>query len=510
MRRHAAFLILMLAAGCGRSPEAQPESSSEPDPLSVTQWTAKTELFAEYAPLAVGHTSRFAIHLTRLDTFKALTAGRVEVRLTGGGVPEEVFIANAPSRPGTFGVDVKPARAGSRELTIALQLAGLDDEHRVGAVRVHADQAAASKAAAESEAGPEGISFLKEQQWVLDFATAVIREAPVRESLRVPATIAARPNGAADAVSPIDGRLVRVLDVPVGRLITEGQELARIQPSSGAPSDLPRLEQARAEAASAFDLATRDRARAERLVEAGAAPQKRLEEARASEAQAQARLNGASKQLTQFQATRSGSENPGGDGLFIVRAPVDGSLVERTATTGANVIAGSVLFRMVDARQVNVRGQVPEADLAKARLVEAAEIELPGRAERLRTGGFLSLGRVLDPQSRTIPIEFALDNRGPSLAVGQTVSLHLLMGEAPARPVVPASAVVDDAGRPIVFVQREGETFDRRPVTLGARAGDLVQVVEGVSVGERVVTKGAYLVRLASLSTQAPSHGHVH
>jgi cobalt-zinc-cadmium efflux system membrane fusion protein len=84
------------------------------------------------------------------------------------------------------------------------------------------------------------------------------------------------------------------------------------------------------------------------------------------------------------------------------------------------------------------------------------------------------------------------------------------MGEAPARPVVPPSAVVDDAGRPIVFVQREGETFERRPVTLGARAGDLVQVVEGVSVGERVVTKGAYLVRLASLSTQAPSHGHVH
>jgi cobalt-zinc-cadmium efflux system membrane fusion protein len=509
MRRHAALLLLLVAAGCGRSPEPQPESASEPDPLSVTQWTAKTELFAEYPPLAVGRTSRFAIHLTRLDTFKALTAGRVEVRLTGGGAPEEVFSADAPSRPGIFGVDVKPARAGARELTIALQLAGLDDEHRAGAVTVHADQAAASKAA-ESEAAPDGISFLKEQQWVLEFATAVVRAAPVRESLRVPATIAARPNGAADAVSPIDGRLVRVLDVPVGSSIAERQELARIQPSSGMPSDLPRLEQARAEAASAFDLATRDRARAERLVAAGAAPQRRLDEARAGEAQAQARLDGVSKQLTQFQATRSGSGNSGGDGLFIVRAPVAGSLVERTATTGANVTAGAILFRIVDARQVAVRGHVPEADFAKARLVEAAEIELPGQPARLPAGRFSSLGRVLDPQSRTVPIEFLLDNRGPSLAVGQTVFLHLLMGEAPARPVVPPSAVVDDAGRPIVFVQREGETFERRPVTLGARAGDLVQVVEGVSVGERVVTKGAYLVRLASLSTQAPSHGHVH
>jgi cobalt-zinc-cadmium efflux system membrane fusion protein len=59
-------------------------------------------------------------------------------------------------------------------------------------------------------------------------------------------------------------------------------------------------------------------------------------------------------------------------------------------------------------------------------------------------------------------------------------------------------------------VQRGGETFERRTVTLGARSGDTVQIVEGVKAGERVVTKGAYLVRLASLSTSVPAHGHVH
>ena len=69
---------------------------------------------------------------------------------------------------------------------------------------------------------------------------------------------------------------------------------------------------------------------------------------------------------------------------------------------------------------------------------------------------------------------------------------------------------MDDAGRPIVFVQREGETFERRAVTLGPRSGDLVQITEGVKPGDRVVTKGAYLVRLASLSTSVPAHGHVH
>jgi multidrug efflux pump subunit AcrA (membrane-fusion protein) len=75
---------------------------------------------------------------------------------------------------------------------------------------------------------------------------------------------------------------------------------------------------------------------------------------------------------------------------------------------------------------------------------------------------------------------------------------------------VPSSAIVDDAGRPIVFVQVEGEAFERRPVTLGAREGDRVQVLAGVKPGEHIVTRGAYLVRLASLSTSVPAHGHVH
>jgi hypothetical protein len=61
-----------------------------------------------------------------------------------------------------------------------------------------------------------------------------------------------------------------------------------------------------------------------------------------------------------------------------------------------------------------------------------------------------------------------------------------------------------------VFVQTEGESLERPPVTHGARTGDVIQVLNGVNAGERVVTTGAYLVRLASLSTQVPAHGHVH
>lgn len=501
--------VAVLTAACTHQ-APNPPAEDEFEPLSVTQWTEKTELFAEYPPLVVGQTSRFAIHLTRLDSFKALTEGQVEVQLSGGGGPQELFPVDGPSRPGIFGIDVIPVHAGPRDLTIVLRLAGLNDAHRVAPVVVHRDQPTARAAVATGADEVEGISFLKEQQWALDFGTALVGNQSVRETVRVPAQIVARPGGGAEAVAPIDGRLVRVLDASVGTAVTRGQELARLQPPPSAPGELPQLEQAQVEAASALQLATADRERAERLVSAGAAPQKRLDEAGAAEVQAQARVTGVAARLGQYNAARTAGASASQDDSFVLRAPVAGVIAERHAVAGANVTVGTVLFRVVDARQVHVSGQVPEAEVARVRDVRAAELEVPGQPSRVPVGPFSSIGRVLDPRTRTLPITFALDNAPLGLAVGQAVVLHLLMEPTASHAVVPASAVVDDAGRPIVFVQREGETFDRRAVTLGPRAGDVVQILEGVKPGDRVVTKGAYLVRLASLSTQAPAHGHVH
>ena len=500
-------VLCVVAAGCSRS-SAPNAAREEPETLSITRWTDKTELFAEYPPLTVGSTSRFAIHLTRLDDFKPLAEGYVDVRLEGGPSPPEVFHVAAPSRPGIFGVDVKPGNGGKRQLVITLKADGLNDEHRVGEVDVHPDTEAARAAAPAGEES-SGISFLKEQQWSLDFGTAVVKEEPVSESIRVPGRVEPRPGGAADVVSPIDGRLTGVADVALGASVSRGQELARLLPPPSAPADLPQLQRARNEAQTALALATRDRERAERLTSAGAAPGKRLDEARAAEEQANARSAAAEASLAQYNAARGGGATDG-EGSFVIRAPVTGAIARRDAATGANVTAGTVLFRVVDASQVYVIGQVPEAEAARARLVRTAEIEIGRHPDRIPIGRLVNVGKVLDPQSRTLPITFAFDNATLQLPVGQALFVHLMLGTTAPRPVVPSAAIVDDAGRPIVFVQRDGETFERRAVTLGPRSGDLVQIAEGVKPGDRVVTKGAYLVRLASLSTSVPAHGHVH
>ncbi len=498
-------LACSLMAGCRRDAAPAP-ADDDPEPLSVTRWTEKTELFAEYPSLVAGQTSRFAIHLTTLEPFKAVTDGTMEVQLRGADGRVETFAAKGPSRPGIFGVDVKPARAGKRELIIAWRSPAMSDTHNVGPVEVFADASAAAAAAPTATAG-EAVSFLKEQQWTLDFATAVVQERPLRASLRVPGELVPAPGGEANVLTPFDGRLVSVVPHGTGAAVTRGQELARIQPPPGAPADLPQLERGRAQATAALELATGDRERAERLVAAGAAPQKRLEEARSVEAQAAAALRAADAQLAQYASRAAGDGSAAG--AFVIRAPIGGVIVRRDAAPGMNVASGSPLFHLVDPAVVHVVGHVPESQLARARFATTAQIEVPNAAGMLPAGKLVSLGRVLDQQSRTVPITFAADNRVLGLAVGQSVFLHLLMDETAPVPVIPASAIVDDAGRPIVFVQVEGELFERRPVTIGVREGELVQAT-GVKSGERVVTKGAHLVRLASLSTSVPAHGHVH
>ncbi len=75
---------------------------------------------------------------------------------------------------------------------------------------------------------------------------------------------------------------------------------------------------------------------------------------------------------------------------------------------------------------------------------------------------------------------------------------------------VPASAIVDEGAEQVVFVEVSGERFARRVVQIGVRDRDLVEVVSGLAPGERVVTRGAWQVRLAGASGAIPAHGHAH
>ena len=240
------WLATMVAGGCGPTSTSIPSADADTEEavVVVTQWTDTTELFLEYAPLVATQTSRFAIHLTNLDTFAPISDGRVVVSLDG-----DVSLSSstdAPSVPGIFGVDVTPTVPGSYQLRIRLEGDSVRDLHAVGTVSVHAD---ASDLVEPPREDPGGIGFLKEQQWVLDFATAPAEPREMAESLVIAAEIEPRTGGHADVTTPVAGRLVgELLARPIGSQVAPGDILAEITPHSAHVEDRPVLELGVAEA----------------------------------------------------------------------------------------------------------------------------------------------------------------------------------------------------------------------------------------------------------------------
>ncbi|MCY3845399.1 MAG: efflux RND transporter periplasmic adaptor subunit [Acidobacteria bacterium] len=504
-----ALTSAVLATACtgGAAPPPPAGEAEEVTPVVVTRWTDRSELFMEYPPLVEGATSRFAIHFTDLATFAPVRAGGAVVRLTGSGT--EAFSVDAPGRPGIFGIDVTPARAGRYRLEILLDTTALEDRHDLGDVTVHPPGGAAPAPAEETEDG--AISFLKEQQWAFDFATVAAERREIADSLRIAAEIAPRTGGRADVTSPVDGRLTADLPLrPVGTPVSRDDVLAEIIPHSGHGEDRPALELAVAEARNALELMRAERTRVDRLVEAGALPARRQLEARVAEQTAEARLAAADAHLAQLDLTRTAQGDGGRDVRFLLRSPIGGVVAASDAAPGASVAQGDSLFHIVALDRVHVVGSLPEAALARLGDLSGAELEVPGFDVPLALDRLVSVGRVLDADARTVPIIYELRNPDRRLAVGQAVSLRIFASAATDGVTVPEDAVVDDAGQPVVFVQVGGESFERRPVRLGNREGGFVQIEGDIEPGERVVTLGAPLIRLAALSPQVPAHGHVH
>ena len=497
-----------IGTACSRDPQAaapavKPEAA---EPLKATVWTQAGELYLEYPPLVRNQKERFAIHLTRLIDFRAVKEAECEVRLLRASEPQ-VFPCDLSTHPGIFGANVQPGSEGDARLNILVHGRDLNETFDVGPVKIAADAASAEKPPDSKE---ETISFSKEQQWALDFGTQLAGMRNLRENLRLAAETLPRTGGEAAVIAPIAGRAIVQKTFPVGTAVQQGTEMASIVPPIGAAFDLASLQLAEAEATVAVEQAQRDRARAERLLAAGAVPARRAEEARAMEANAQARLQAAQTRLAQYDATRTADGVEAGVKRFLVRAPISGILSQSSAISGANVETGTVLFRIVDIDSLFVSGVVPESEFSKLRQISGAEIEMPDTGQIRPANRLVAVGRLVDTETRTVPVTYEIDNRDHRLAVNQTVFLRLLLTPAGMMAAIPESAVIDDGGRPVIFLQKGGETFLRRPVKLGVRNSGMVQVLEGVNPGDRVVTKGAYLIRLSTMSSAVPAHGHVH
>lgn len=501
--RGAALLAAAVAAACA-GPAQEPAAEAEHTHAGggvVTLWTDSLELFMEYPPHVAGRPSDpWAVHLTWLEGWRPVREGRLALRFRGPGGASEEVVADVPARPGIFTPTATLSPAGTWRLDMVLAVGEREYPIPVGQLEVFESEDALPHE--EEGAATAGvIVFLKERQWEIPFRVVEAREREIPSSIRAAGEIVPRSDGLARISAPVGGLvLARGPAVAPGDPVRAGQTLALLAPTSADDSYAAlRARVARLE---------REVARAERLVAAEAVAERRLVEARHDLGVARAAL-----------ATVAGPEaaSPGADPAdeaayrYRLRSPIDGVIAERHIAPGERVAAGAPAFTIVDPRTVWVRLHVAATAAVRASAASGASFTAEGGARVYRAERVVSVGSVIDPESRTLPVLLSLPNPDRTLKLGMLVEGRLLLGEPTRGLAIPGAAVQDEDGLAVAYVEVGGESFERRVLELGPTDGEWTIVRAGIGPGDRVVATGAYQVRLASLGEAAPTdHGHPH
>lgn len=517
--------------------------------LEFTVWRDGMEAFVEYPPLRAGEPARLITHLTLLEGNRPVQAGELTLILERHDGFEQALRVPAPSRTGIYLPEITPQRPGLYTLTLHLEHpdAGVrrvwvdgirvhdaagraepdhghehsdagahdhahGDDHRHGDDPAHGE---GQEHEHEHGDGParsqdEHISFLKEQQWRMEFASEFVVREPIARRLNLPAVVEAVPGRHVEIVAPSRGTLRPAegqswprpgLAVRAGQAIAELTSLAGTEDTAQLQADLQATE-------ARLRVARAELERVQGLVRDGVIPQRRLLEAEAEEATTRAARDAAA---TRHREARGGSDARAGG--LVLRAPLAGVVIASHAAPGQVVEAGSPVASVLDNRRVWIRVLVPGQDLGLIDRPEQLRIRRPGTRdwEALPNAVLVYRGHTLEQGA--LPLVYETDNSGENtgrLPLGLPLIASLAAGPIESHLTVPETAVLDDDGVAVVMVMHGGETFERRSVRLGVRAAGRVAIVDGLDEGERVVTRGAYAVMLAGRDTSDIGHGHAH
>jgi len=508
-----------LLAGCKPGPDHATGADAhehEEKTAQISVWTDSYEVFAEHqAPVAQKITT-FITHVTDLNTLEPRREGTVTFKLRQGDTAFE-HTHPKPARAGIYLPGISFPKAGDWQVSLIIPAGGTNATVELGTIKVYADEHTAAHA--DIPDAPEGVSFLKEQQWKILSKIEPVRRRQVVQRVRAAAQVRSIPGQSASVKPPLTGQLMAHDGYPfpqLGQRIEAGQLLAMLKPSFSEVG--AKVVEARAEfnlAKAAMEQAETAYQRVKKLAGSQAKSERELQEAELAYALAKTRHAAAVGLLGTFKQAGE-STKPDAPLLLEVRAPISGVVNSVMAGIGEIVSPDQVLLSIVNADKVWIEARIPEASLDRLSSTKAAALELPGRAGQFKPvtgaglGRFLSLGLEVDAATRTVPLIYEVSNADSTLRLGQRVTLHIETAEAKDAVVVPDAALVEEGGQLIAFVQVSGETFEKREVKVGIRDAGYVQVLEGIKEGERVVTKGAYAIRLSSISGVIPAHGHAH
>jgi RND family efflux transporter MFP subunit len=194
---------------------------------------------------------------------------------------------------------------------------------------------------------------------------------------------------------------------------------------------------------------------------------------------------------------------------YEVRAPISGYVTKLNKSLGEQVTPGEEIVEVTNLETVWVEAPIPERDLARLRSGIEARFTTVTFPDREFRGKMVDISPIIDEHTRAAKIIFQLPNNGQQLRIGMQANVRLDTAEHFTAMIVPKEAVLDHEGKKIVYVLLSGEEFQRREVEVGDEFGGKIAVLRGLKEGERVVTQGAYQLKLQELRpADAGAHTH--
>jgi RND family efflux transporter MFP subunit len=249
----------------------------------------------------------------------------------------------------------------------------------------------------------------------------------------------------------------------------------------------------------ALDLAEKNLRRAEKLIESGDVSRSFYDEQRARRDQlkeqyevalAQARQNYAAVEVARTNVANAEAQ------LALARknlsyanipAPIDGYVAERTADLGEYVSPQQKVATIVRTNPLRIRIDIPEQAIPEVRVGQSVSVTTSAWPDKNFAGRVARIAPNVSATSRTLTVEAEIENSGGALKPGQFATVRILQERAEPAVLVPARAVVTEAGVSRVFVIKDGHA-EQRLVQTGQTEGDLIEIRTGVAADEQVAT----------------------
>lgn len=447
--------------------------------------------------MATGTQSAILVHISRQEDFKPLPAGRVTASLVTGDRSVSQTLEEAV-RPGIYRFKLEPETAGESRLVFEVEWPGGRETIDGGSLMVHTNHHRAIHAAEDLlEEVPGAIIFTKEQSWAISFSTGVATRRYFGPVIKTVGEVLPARGDEAIITAQASG-IVRFARrrLYAGTAVRTGETLIRITSGTLADNNLDVRYQ---EALNRFERSHADHERMTRLAEQKLVTERELLLAR-------------QEYLDARMAYENLARTYSRDG-HAQKSPVNGYLSQLMVEEGQFVQQGQVLGVVSQNRDLVVKAMVQQRyagildDMVDAHIGLADGTIYPLEALQ---GSILSVARNIDPRTHLLPVYLEVQGQR-GLVPGGLTDVFLKAGSDHPVLVVPNTALIEEQGNFFVFVQIHPESFVKREVMTGSTDGLMTVITAGLTEGERIVTRGAIMVKMAASAGELDPHsGHVH